>query len=178
MREINLLPWRSIKKQKLKKKYLFFAIACLIIVGKILWGINKHIESKIINQFHRNKQLEKKIKRTNAQLKALVRLKNIKMDRINRLKEINRARKEAIKIIHLLYDLEKIIPNNIKLIKIEKKEKTMECLGYAVFQRDVSVFLQNFKKIKGKFKVDLLEIKTQNLSHKMNKFKISIGIKE
>ncbi|KTD22426.1 PilN domain-containing protein [Legionella londiniensis] len=180
MTEINLLPWRELRREREKKEFNLYLFLGLITAALIVFLINFYANQLIENQMHRNQLLENEIARLDKQIKEIEGIKALRQALIARMTIIQNLQATRSLTPRLFDELVKIIPNGVYLTKVERKEDTITLLGYAESNSNISQLMRNIERNQWIQNPDLTEIKKTKEAERQveNEFKLSFNLRE
>jgi type IV pilus assembly protein PilN len=146
MTQINLLPWREQKKKQFQTKLIrmgsFFAGFGLVVVVIVhLWNA-----SALTLQLKRNILLKEALVQKTEYL-TLLNKKEVELKDINeQLIYLYKLREDNYRVIKLLNELTRTIPDAVLLYKIINKDNHIELFGNAKSNAQVTLFMDNIEK--------------------------------
>ncbi|ETO93579.1 PilN domain-containing protein [Legionella oakridgensis] len=175
MTEINLLPWRELKREREKKQfttYLFFGLGSAVVV---VFLINMYAKQLIENQSSRNQQLQNEITTLEKQIKEIEEIKNVRQALIARMVIIQNLQATRSLTVRLFDELVKIMPDGVFLTSVERQGDKIILLGYAESNSNISQLMRQIEHNKWIKEPDLTEIKKtkESSSGVENEFKLS-----
>lgn len=175
MTDINLLPWRELKREQEKKAFFLqiaLGVVCAVIVVLLA---NYYVNHIIENQRNRNQILELEIKKLEKQIKEIEEIKKLRQALIARMIIIQNLQATRILTVRLFDELIKIMPDGVYLTRMERQGDKITLLGYAESNSNISQLMRNIEKNVWIKEPDLTEIKKTKESPKRieNEFKLS-----
>jgi type IV pilus assembly protein PilN len=178
VRDVNLLPWRQLKRERAKKQFIFY----------LLGGISMALMGNYIAHSYANYLVDAQLSRA-LQLKNEIMQLNMKMKQINEMKESRRIWLAKILIInnletirpltiHLFDEVAKNIPKNIYLDQMKRFQDKVTLSGYAKSNTTIALFIERILKSKWLKEPRLTAIKknAMELADK-NKFELNFILK-
>ena len=180
MAEINLLPWRELKREHKKKEFNLFLVIGMITAVLMVFLINFYANHLVEHQSLRNQLLENEIKRLEKKIKEIDGIKQLRQALIARMTIIQNLQATRALSPRLFDELIKIIPNGVYLTKFERKGDTITMLGYAESNSNISELMRNIERNQWIQNPDLTEIKKikEAESQVNNEFKLSFILRE
>lgn len=181
MIEINLLPWREIKREKDKKNFaIALGCAALFAVG-IIFLTNMYMNSKLSNQRWRNNTIDHEIQILKKQTIEIQRLKKLRDALISRMTIVQNLQMTRILTVHLFDELIKIMPQGVYINKVKRNNDTVIVFGSADSNTNISDLMRNIDSNKWIQNPLLTEIKTGEIKvgnkQQENEFKLSFILK-
>lgn len=146
MTDINLRPWRKIKRERIKKEYTqkLFVIGLLsFLVMGIIYQFYKH---EITVQQARNNYLTTVNKEMDKKISEIEDLKKQKTDILNRMTIINSLQGDRKLTVKVLDELNILTPSGINLTLLSRTEGKYKFEGVSGLNNDISEFLENIQK--------------------------------
>lgn len=146
MIQINLLPWREQLRQD--KKLLFLKRALFALGLTLLFLIILHFYhlSLIHNQQFLDNYLQSEIDQNQLLLNQLNSQKVEKNSLEAQLHFIANIYEKNYKVVRLLNELIKLIPNNISIEKINRKDNKITFAGRASSDAEITQFIQRLAR--------------------------------
>lgn len=142
---INLLPWREVRKEEQKREYLTYLAIGLIITGLILLGIHFVITRWISGQQSVNHFLEAKVKVLDSQIVEINALEKEKKQLLDRMEIIQELQKSRPQVVQFFDGLVRIIPDGLHLTNIARTGEQVLIDGRAESNTRVSTFMRNIE---------------------------------
>jgi type IV pilus assembly protein PilN len=173
--QVNLLPWRELKRRQKKKLVILFWVISGIFAVLTLCLLNWLVLNKITNQIMRNHMLQQEIEIFDHQIKKIKGLEQIKRKLISRMSWIYTLQLKRPMMAHLFDELVKVTPLGIFLTKIVGKNNRITLSGYAQSNGYVSKLIKNMEHNEWIHNLNLNEIKNRNKEHQVaaNEFKVT-----
>lgn len=146
MTDINLRPWRKIKRERIKKEYtqkLFVIGLISFLVMGIIYQFYKH---EITVQQARNNYLTTVNKEMDKKISEIEDLKKQKTDILNRMTIINSLQGDRKLTVKVLDELNMLTPSGINLTLLSRTEGKYKFEGVSGLNDDISEFLENIQK--------------------------------
>lgn len=175
MTEINLLPWRELKRENEKKQFIVYFVATLVSAVLVIFLIYLYTQHLIDNQTSRNQKLQAEISTLNHKIKEIEGLKTIRSALIARMVIIQNLQATRLLTVKLFDELINILPGDVFLTSMERKDNTIIILGYAESNSSISQLMRNIEANKWIKEPELTEIKKSEKTSdaEENQFKLS-----
>lgn len=179
MIEINLLPWREIKRAQRKKEFIVALVGALITAVSIILLLNYYVNDLIEIQSRRNQRLQKEIALFKRKIQKIRQLKEAKDKLIAQLGTIQNLQATQILTVHLFDELIKVIPNDIYLTQAKRIEDSVILSGFSKSNSGVSLLMHSIEKHPWLHDPKLNEIKKNKKTKALenNEFKLSFILK-
>lgn len=142
---INLRPWRRIKRAKIKKEYtqqlVVLSLGAIILMGCVF----QYYKSSIQSQQARNNYLLSVEKEMNSKISEIEELKKQKTDILNRMTIINSLQGDRKITVKVLDNLNLLTPKGITLTLLSRTENKFKFEGVTGENNNISEFLANLQ---------------------------------
>ncbi|CAM2788028.1 Tfp pilus assembly protein PilN [Legionella steigerwaltii] len=145
MTQINLLPWRELKREQEKKLFTTMLLVCVVAAAFIVFLINSYASGLVSNQITRNQMLQKEINSMDAQLQEIKKLEKAREMLISRMSVVQHLQSTRTLMVHLFDDLINVTPSGIYLIQVEGKNDIISVIGYTESNTFVSILMRNIE---------------------------------
>lgn len=146
MAQMNLLPWRAQRRQQEKKRLAHLGWTSLILGVLIVWVANNCFLRALHHQRTRNQDLQKKLHAKNQQIKEIKTLKQRRQNLEAKVAKMQKLQTDRRVLAHLMDELRGILPFEMYLNKLEKKQDMIILSGYAQSNTTVSLLMKNIEK--------------------------------
>ncbi|PWY57456.1 pilus assembly protein PilN [Legionella qingyii] len=145
MTQINLLPWRELKRDQEKKLFMTMLLLCIVFAAFIVFLINSYATGLVSNQIIRNQMLQKEINEMDAQISEIKNLQKTREMLISRMSIVQHLQSTRTLMVHLFDELIHVIPAGIYFTQIEGKRDVISVTGYAESNTFVSILMKNIE---------------------------------
>lgn len=143
MHRINLLDWRSERRERRKRQFLL-ALGCGVLAGAVVVGISNHfVNAAIQHQDARNHYLRRQIDIANTQLRQIKQLKKVRSRLLARINVIQNLQKSRSRIVHFFDSVVDTLPHGVYLTALKQKGGSTVLDGMAQSNGAVSNYLRN-----------------------------------
>ena len=146
MAQMNLLPWRAQRRELEKKRLVCLVLVSLMLGFLMVWIANGFFVGRLHHQVTRNQSLQKKCHAVNQQIKEIKVLKGLRKDLLSKVAKMQSLRTDRQLTRHLMDELMTILPFEIYLNKLEKKQAGVTLWGYAPSNTTISLLMKNIEK--------------------------------
>lgn len=171
MTQINLLPWRELKREQEKKLFTTMLFACVVIAGVVVFLINSYASGLVSNQITRNQMLQKEINALSAQLTEIKNLQKEREMLISRMSIVQHLQSTRTLMVHLFDELINVTPSGIYLTLVEGKSDLITVSGFTESNTFVSILMTNIENNDWLHNPVLSEIKKEETNKEKNKNK-------
>ncbi|CEK11193.1 PilN domain-containing protein [Legionella hackeliae] len=177
MNEINLLPWRALRRMEFKKKLKLIITTGLLVSVISSTILNFYLKNEKAKQSTRNEILIREIEYLDKNIKKISRINaNIRLIS-NRLNYLTYMQENPVFIVHFLDELSRKIPDNISLNSLSKINEKIIILGQAKNHKDIGVMMRNLANNAWVRNAELIEImKKQSQGEAFNEFKLKANM--
>lgn len=142
---INLRPWRRIKRAKIKKEYtqqlIVLGLGAIILMGCVY----QYYKGSIQSQQARNNYLIGVEKEMNSKIAEIAELQKQKSDILNRMTIINSLQGDRKITVKVLDNLNVLTPKGITLTLLSRTDNKFKFEGVTGQNNDISEFLANLQ---------------------------------
>ncbi|MFC3908428.1 PilN domain-containing protein [Legionella dresdenensis] len=146
MIEINLLPWREIKREREKKEFTTLLLASLVFAIVTVFLVNYYATGLVDGQTQRNQRLRDEITQLDKQIAEIKLLKQIRAGLISRMMIIQKLQATRTLTVHLFDELIKILPDGVFLTEVKRNGDKIVVQGYTESNSNVSILMRNIEK--------------------------------
>ncbi|MCC6209133.1 MAG: PilN domain-containing protein [Gammaproteobacteria bacterium] len=143
MTNINLLPWREIRRKEQQRQFFSIAGGAAVLMGLIVFYIHIHVGGMIETQSMRNKFLEEEITKVEAKIVEIKTIESKKEQLLARMNIIQQLQTRRPAIVHLFDELVKAVPSGMYLTNVSQQGKLLVIEGVAQSNARVSAFMRN-----------------------------------
>ena len=175
MTDINLLPWRELKREREKKEFTLYFLVGLISASIFVFFMYSYASTCVATQTRINQRLTDEITRVNTEIKQIKMLKLVRQALLARMTIVKNLQATRPLTVHLFDELIKVMPDGVFLNHLERTGNKIMVLGYAESNTNISQLMRNIEKNKWIENPALTEIKkNQDLKQTdSNAFKLS-----
>ncbi|AWN73751.1 PilN domain-containing protein [Legionella anisa] len=145
MTQINLLPWRELKREQEKKLFTLMLLVSIVASAFVVFLINSYASGLVSNQVTRNQMLQKEINTMDAQIKEIKNLQKAREMIISRMSVVQHLQSTRTLMVHLFDELINITPSGVYLTQVEGKNDVITLSGYTESNTFVSILMRNIE---------------------------------
>ncbi|STX50720.1 type IV pilus assembly protein PilN [Legionella busanensis] len=146
MTNINLLPWRELRREQEKREFRTLMLGAVLIGIGIVILINYYVQDLNSSQTARNQRLQDEINTFNRQIREIKQLKQVRSELISRMKIIQGLQAKRTLTVHLFDELIKVVPDGIYLTDLKRVGDKITVQGYAESNTNVSILMRNIEQ--------------------------------
>lgn len=146
MTEINLLPWRELKREQEKKWFISLLVSGLVVAVVVVFILNYYARSIVENQLSRNQRLTDEIAKLDKQIEEINALKQVREALISRMLIVQNLQSTRIITVHLFDELIKVMPEAVYVSKMERNRNRVTVWGYAQSNTNISELMRNIEQ--------------------------------
>jgi type IV pilus assembly protein PilN len=179
MTDINLLPWRELKREREKKQFITYLLVGLLAAIIIVFLIDYYATSLIDMQTARNQRLKNEITQLDFQIKEISDIKSLREALIARMIMVQNLQATRTLTVRLLDEIIKILPEGVYVYRIDRMGDKITLLGYAESNTNISQLMRSIEKSIWIQSPELTEIKktVETTQFDENAFKLSFILK-
>tara|TARA_R110000868_G_scaffold380784_1_gene646893 strand:+ start:68553 stop:69128 length:576 start_codon:yes stop_codon:yes gene_type:complete len=143
MAMVNLLPWRDMQRDEIKKKFirsLVFTVVFVFFVGVLLFF---YYRSDVSHAESRNQYLQQQIKVVEPQIKKIDEMKTRYDEMLKKIKAVEVLQAKRAYTVHLLESFVEVMPKGLYLSSIKKNDTDVILTGLSVSNNEVNTLLAN-----------------------------------
>ncbi len=179
MTEINLLPWRELKREQEKKQFTGYMAATLIIsILFVLLG-NYYVTGLIEQQTSINQRLQNEITDYKNKLKEIKNLRSLRKSLIARMNIVQNLQATRTLTVRLFDELINVLPDGVYVTRMERVKDKVTLFGYTESNSSISRLMRNIQSSQWIQLPQLTEIKKDKEARadSPNEFKLSFILK-
>lgn len=146
MAEINLLPWRELKREEEKKQFILLLCFSCTAALCIVFLIYQHSTGMVERQTARNKLLKDEISAFDREILEIKKLKELRSGLISRMMIIQGLQAKRTLTVHLFDELVKVLPNGVYLTEFKRENERITLIGYSESNTSVSLLMRNIQQ--------------------------------
>ena len=179
MTDINLLPWRELKREREKKQFITYLLVGLFSSIIIVFLINYYATSLVDMQTDRNQRLKNEIAQLDSQIKEISDIRSLREALIARMIIVQNLQATRTLTVRLLDEIIKILPEGVYVYQIDRVGDKITLLGYAESNTNISQLMRSIETSIWIQDPELTEIKktVETKQFDENEFKLSFILK-
>lgn len=142
MAQLNLLPWRELRRKKLDRQVINIGIGVAIIAAGLVYLGYYIMNQRIDEQIQRNNFIQAEIKKVEKQLKEVNKIRKLRADLIARMDVIQKLQSDRTRMVKLFDGLAKNLPKGMHLSLFEIKGNKISIKGSADSNGTISKFMR------------------------------------
>jgi type IV pilus assembly protein PilN len=146
MLNLNLLPWRVVLRQSQQRSVIFLTIASVMVSGLFILSFYIYLSLQISGQAHKNSYLSEEFSQLHQQVVVLNEQVEIRNELLNKLALIESINQQRYRSLQLFNELSRIVPDSIKLSKVQSQSSQVSLMGEAQSNSDVAELMENINK--------------------------------
>lgn len=145
MTNINLLPWRELKREQDKKRFTTYLAITIAISIVIVFFVNYYVAANVVEQTALNSRLEAEITEYKKQIIEIKNLRTLRQSLIARMNIVQNLQATRILTVRLFDELIKILPDGVYVNKMERVGDKIMLSGYTESNSNISRLMQNIE---------------------------------
>jgi len=142
MSQLNLLPWRELRRKEIDTQVRNIAIGVAILMSIVVYWAYLYMNSQIEEQNQRNSYIQEEIKKVELEIKEVNKVKKKKSELISRMEVIQKLQSDRTRMVKLFDGLAKNLPNGMYLSLFEIKGSKITLKGSADSNGTISKFMR------------------------------------
>ncbi|NOY16771.1 MAG: pilus assembly protein PilN [Gammaproteobacteria bacterium] len=142
MSQLNLLPWRELRRKEIDTQIRNVAIGVALLMGIVVYWGYLYMNGLLEEQGQRNSYLEQQIKKVEKELQEVNRVKKRKADLISRMEVIQKLQSDRTRMVKLFDGLAKNLPKGMYLTLFEIRGNKITLKGSADSNGTISKFMR------------------------------------
>ncbi|MGQ3890553.1 PilN domain-containing protein [Legionella sp. CNM-4043-24] len=168
MTDINLLPWREIKREKDRQAFTILIASAAAMGFLIAFVFNYYSVSLVEQQAARNQRLQDEITIFDNQIVSIKKLKALRNNLIARMKVAQSLQSRRALTIHLFDELIKILPDGVYFTSVKRVGNLVTVNGYSESNSNVAILMRNIETNTWIQEPALTEIKMDEQANQAN----------
>lgn len=144
MSQINLLPWRALRKQQQQKRFLVILALVSLLMWGLVWMINNWIVQQITLQQQANQVLTQQIGGLQQQLQTRKAVGLQRQQLVTRMELITHYQQQRNLSVWLFNQLARLVPDDVSLQRISLVEQHLQLSGHV---RDATALAAMLRKL-------------------------------
>lgn len=145
MANINLKPWRELKRKRQVKRFVFCWLAFLIVGLAIAIMLFLHANNQVRIQDNRNDLIKGEIAQVETSIAELNGLQKEREQLIDRVELIRALQGERSDVVHVFDQLPKVVPGDLYLKSMDYRNGVFKVKGEASNNSEISGFMRNLE---------------------------------
>lgn len=142
MSQLNLLPWRELRRKEINTQVRNIAIGVAILMAIVVYWGYLVMNGRIEVQDQRNSYLKQEIVKVENQLKEVNKVRKKKAELISRMEVIQKLQSDRTRMVKLFDGLAKNLPKGMYLSLFEIKGNKITLKGSADSNGTISRFMR------------------------------------
>jgi type IV pilus assembly protein PilN len=145
---INLLPWREIKRKKNKRIFLISLLVSALISICAIFLVQWYYSMAMTEQKQRNAFLNAALVTYDQKIKKIQKIKILKKNLTKRMNMIGQLQKERPIVVYIFDVLNDILPAGVYVTEISKNSNVLQLTGKADSNNQISKFMRSINSAK------------------------------
>ncbi|HWY26047.1 MAG TPA: PilN domain-containing protein [Nevskia sp.] len=143
MTKINLLDWRSARRQKRKQQFTMLAGITLLASAAVVLIVYLAMGEAVSHQQERNKILQNEITQLDKQIKEIQELQKTRSDLLARMRVIEQLQQSRSATVHFFDEIINTLPDGVYLTAIRQAGNDVTLDGIAESNGRISAYMKN-----------------------------------
>lgn len=179
MTDINLLPWRELKREQDKTLFQIHLIAALAVAATFIFIVNHYLVTEIDLQSGLNQRIAVEVTEYKKQIKAIKNLQTLRQHLIARMSIVQNLQSTRTLTVRLFDELITILPAGVYVTRVARIGNKILLLGYTESNSNISHLMKNVDASSWIQLPELTEIKKmkEDIEDSPSEFKLSFILK-
>lgn len=176
MIRINLLPYRTQRRQVQILQHLAVAIGSIVLVLMLLGGLHTWKSIELTDLEDEFRQLKKENDDLKRKIGELANLDRLRADVQGKLNAVDTLQKGRFHTLNTLYELSKVIPTNVWLTQVNNKGAAVKLSGMGESNKAVANFMRSLdeSELFGSVQLQVIQRKAEG-SIPVRQFNLSVS---
>ena len=143
MTRINLLDWRTARRQQRKQQFTLLIGATFLLSALIVAVAYFAMDEAISHQQERNKILQTEITALDAQIKEIQELQKVKANLLARMRVIEQLQQSRSATVHFFDEIINTLPDGVYLTGVKQSGGEVTLDGVAESNGRISAYMKN-----------------------------------
>ena len=143
MTKINLLDWRTARRQQRKQQFLALLGLTVLVSAAVVGAAYFVMDEAISHQQDRNKILQNEIAQLDKQIKEIQELQKVKANLLARMRVIEQLQQSRSATVHFFDEIVNTLPDGVYLTGIKQSGGDVTLDGVAESNGRISAYMKN-----------------------------------
>lgn len=176
MTQINLLPWREMRRKEAQRQFVSVAAGAVVLMGVLIFYAHLHISGLMAEQEARNAYLEKEIEAVDKKIAEIKQLESEREKLVARMNVVQQLQSQRPRIVHLFREFVDVLPEGVYLAKLKQQNNAITVEGFAQSNARVSSVMRNIdaSEFLDKPRLEVIET-TKTQDERMSRFQLLVN---
>lgn len=170
MARINLLDWRSERRERRKKEFYTMLGMVVALAVAIMIVVMFFLGAAVDNQQARNRYLHQQISDLDKQIRQIKELGKLKDNLLSRMQVIEHLQQSRAATVHFFDEIVNTLPDGVYLTSLRQSGKNVTLTGVAQSNGRVSAYIKNLATSPWFTDPRLVVIKTSTKNHERRSY--------
>lgn len=143
MTQINLLPWREMRRKEAQRQFASLAAGAVVLMGLIILYVHLHIGGLMEQQQARNEFLNTEIATVDKKISEIKELESERKKLLARMDVVQQLQSQRPRIVYLFKEFVNVLPDGVYLTQLKQIGDTITIDGLAQSNARVSTVMRN-----------------------------------
>lgn len=143
MTRINLLDWRSARRERRKREFYVILAGSLALAVAIVLVAMGWLDAQIQNQQARNQYLRQQIAQINQQIRKIQNIDRLRNSLASRMEVIEQLQENRSSAVHFFDEIVNTLPDGVYLTSLSQRGNEVTLDGMAESNGSVSAYMNN-----------------------------------
>jgi type IV pilus assembly protein PilN len=144
--QINLLPWREMRRKEQDRQLLSIGIGAWVLMGVIVFWAHHTVGGWIDTQHARNKFLQDEIGKLDKQIAKIRNIKKERQQLVARMNVIYKLQSDRTRMVHIMDELVRTLPQGVYYDSLVQNKDNLQLKGAAQSNARIAALLRNMEK--------------------------------
>ena len=143
MTQINLLPWREMRRKEAQRQFASLAAGAVVLMGLIILYVHLHIGGLMEQQQARNEFLNTEIATVDKKISEIKEPESERKKLLARMDVVQQLQSQRPRIVYLFKEFVNVLPDGVYLTQLKQIGDTITIDGLAQSNARVSTVMRN-----------------------------------
>lgn len=177
MANLNLLPWREARRERLKQEFITNVVAAIVIACLVLAVAYTFVASRIDEQNSRNQYIKNKINQLEEDVAEIAKMKANRASLIDRMQVIQGLQGNRPVIVRVFDQFVETLPDGVFYTALKAEGENIEIQGTAESNNRVSSLMRRLDKSEWFVEPNLTSVVSNPaVGEQANNFVLTVGL--
>lgn len=176
MTQINLLPWRELRRKEAQRQFASVAAGAVVLMGLTIFYVHWHVSGLIEQQQARNEFLKKEIEAVDKKIAEIREIETERKKLVARMEVVQQLQSQRPRIVYLFEEFVNVLPDGVYLTAVKQADNALTIEGLAQSNARVSTVMRNIDASAwlDKPRLEVIETTTNKQGERSSRFQLSV----